>query len=608
MNSEQNQDRNHFLEALFYNSLEAIVQMDSKYCVVDINQAFVELFGYQLADIRGMPLDDVMDKGKPGSADRSITDRVKKGEQTIHEGVRYNRLGQPVEVLIKGIPIYIKGKLAGAFGIYADISERKQAERDLQIQRWRLENIIEGSNVGTWEWNLQSGEAIYNETWAEIIGYSLEELNQFGNKVFETLAHPDDLKKSDQVIERHIRGELPFYDLELRLKHKKGHWIWVQDRGKVVTRTADGKPLMMFGTHSDITERKKSEEKIKYISLHDSLTGLYNRNFLDEEISRFDKGRHLPISIIMADLNGLKLVNDTYGHSVGDEMLIAAGNILNNTCRQEDIIARWGGDEFVIILPGTAAEDAWRVCRRIADNCNRICVEDIPISMALGVSCKTNQTTPLIEILRNAENSMYKQKLTESRSTKNTVLKALLKTLEAKSYETEAHTRRMQSIARMIGKKLGLTDSELNRLNLLITLHDIGKINVSEEILVKRQTLNPEEWNEIKKHPEIGYRIARATEEFAHVADDILAHHERWDGSGYPRGLRGKEIPLLARITAIADAYEVMTNGRPYKEAMNAEEVASEFKRCAGKQFDPDLVQILLSFNFFSELENQWQQ
>ena len=211
------------------------------------------------------------------------------------------------------------------------------------------------------------------------------------------------------------------------------------------------------------------------------------------------------------------------------------------------------------------------------------------------MSTKTDPQHSLIDTLKEAEDSMYKQKLTESRSTKNAVLKALLKALESKSFETEQHTRRMQQVAKQIGEKIYLPDTEVNRLELLITLHDIGKINLSEEILTKDGPLTEDEWVEVKKHPEIGFRIARATEEFAHVADDILAHHECWDGKGYPQGLQGTEIPLLARITAIADAYEVMTNGRPYKKALSPTEVSDEFQRCSGTQFDPELVKIFFT-------------
>jgi len=346
---------------------------------------------------------------------------------------------------------------------------------------------------------------------------------------------------------------------------------------------------------SNSLAKQKKETNIRYISFHDQLTGLYNRHFLEEEMKRLDTQRQLPISIIMADINGLKLVNDTYGHSTGDEMIKTAANILERVCRKEDIIARWGGDEFVILSPQTTEKTALEICKRIHDKYSKTYVKDVPISISSGTASKNHTDNDLKEVLKEAEDNMYKKKLTESRSGKSGVLKALLKTLEEKSYEKEAHPRRMQNLALKIGKRIGISDSELSRLGLVITLHDVGKIIVPEEILTKKSTLTEDEWEIIKKHPETGYRIARSTEDFAHVAEDILSHHEHWDGTGYPRGLKGEEIPLLARITAIADAYEVMTNGRPYKKTMSHEEVVAELKRCAGNQFDPKLMETFLS-------------
>jgi diguanylate cyclase (GGDEF)-like protein/PAS domain S-box-containing protein len=595
LSNSQSEYRNSSLEALFKNSLDAIVSIDEQYCIVDINQSFSDLFGYNLDEVKGKHVDDVMNMGKSGSADQEITARVIAGESVEDQGTRYRKDGSPVEVLIKGIPVIIEGKMAGGFGIYEDISERKKAAVEIETQKRRLENVIEGAAVGTWEWDTQSGKTVYNENWARMLGYTLAELKPDYLTVFESLVHPEDLEQSNRAAERHLAGDTPFYECELRMRHKQGHWIWVLDRGRVLTRSADGKPLSMFGTHTDITERKLAEEQLRYMNLHDTLTGLYNRTFIEAEMKRLDTARQLPLGIIMGDLNGLKLINDTYGHPIGDQALQLAAEIIRKSCREDDIYARWGGDEFVIILPQTSASDAEKLCNRIIKNCQDIFIEDVPVSVALGVACKEKADDLLYKVLQLAENNMYKNKLTESRSTKSAVLKALLKTLEEKSYETEAHTRGMQKMAQLIGKQINLPDAELSRLDLLITLHDIGKINIAEEILIKNGPLTAEEWETIKKHPEIGFRIARATEEFAHVAEDILAHHERWDGTGYPRGLKGSTIPLLARITAIADAYEVMTNGRPYKTAMPEREVGAEFLRCSGTHFDPALVQIFLS-------------
>ncbi|MDZ4132578.1 MAG: diguanylate cyclase, partial [Dethiobacteria bacterium] len=324
------------------------------------------------------------------------------------------------------------------------------------------------------------------------------------------------------------------------------------------------------------------------------LTGLYNLYYLEDEMNNNDAEERMPLSIIIADLNGLKLVNDTYGPGTGDRMLKRTAAILRQACRSRDTIARYGSDEFVILLPQTAEKKALAICRRISCAFNKEHVEDVPLTISTGVAVKTDKKQEISAVLREAEDKLYQNKLTESRSGKSEVLNTLLKTLAEKSYETEAHTRNMLSVATKIGEKLGLPDSELNRLSLLITLHDIGKINIPEELLTKKGSLTESEWNMMKKHAEIGYRIAQATETFAHVAEDILCHHERWDGTGYPRSLKGKDIPLLARITSIADAFEVMHNGRPYKKAMTPDDIITEFKTCSGKHFDPQLTELFL--------------
>ncbi len=345
---------------------------------------------------------------------------------------------------------------------------------------------------------------------------------------------------------------------------------------------------------SNVSLRRKAEEIIRHTSFHDSLTGLYNRRYMEQEMERLDTKRQLPLSIIMADLNGLKLVNDTYGHEKGDELLKKAADILGEACREEDIVARWGGDEFVILLPQTTSENARMLRKRIASLCSIADVEDVPVSMAMGVASKIDPKEDLKVILKDAEDNMYREKLTARHSTKSEVFKMLIKILEEKSFETKAHIQGMQNIARLIGKKINLSNSELDRLNTLITLHDIGNINISEEILTKEGPLTAREWEAIKRHPEIGSRIAGIEKEFAFVAEDILAHHERWDGSGYPYGLKGKEISLLARITVIADALEVMQSGRPYRKALNKSEIVAELKRCSGAQFDPEIIKALL--------------
>ena len=365
-------------------------------------------------------------------------------------------------------------------------------------------------------------------------------------------------------------------------------------------REESGQVTGIVTTFRDISERKDSEEKMRFLSFHDTLTGLYNRAWFDEELRRLDRNQLFPLSLIMADLNGLKLVNDTYGHAVGDRFLQQSADILRQACRGEDIVARWGGDEFVVLLPNTSPRQAALISDRIAHSFQHSVFEGIPISVALGLACKEEQDEPVALILQTAEDRMYKQKLTESRSHKSAVLNALRNTLQEKSFETDTHAGNMKEAAHFIGEQLGLSLDEMSRLDLVIQLHDIGKINMPGELLRKNGPLTPAEWDMMRQHPEIGYRIARATDDVAHVAEEILSHHERWDRTGYPRCLRATKIPLLARITTLVDAYEVMRNGRPYKKPMSDEEIRQELRIHAGKQFDPDLVDVFLEWQGWS--------
>ncbi|MGM0436646.1 MAG: HD domain-containing phosphohydrolase [Bacillota bacterium] len=348
--------------------------------------------------------------------------------------------------------------------------------------------------------------------------------------------------------------------------------------------------------------RIKMENDLIYHTFHDQLTGLFNRAYFEEESKRLDVERQLPISVILADVNGLKLINDTFGHEKGDQLLKEVARIFRKIFRKEDIITRWGGDEFLILLPQTGEEETQKICERIRKKCSKTTEFGIPISMALGYAEKENLEEDLYECINKADEMMYKNKLMESRRVKGNVLKALLNTLRDKSYETEEHAWRLQKMSQKIGEEIGLTEAELDRLFLLVTLHDIGKTNIPKEILVKKDELNEVEVKIIKRHPEWGYRIASATDEFSDVANDILHHHECWDGSGYPDGLKEKEIPLMSRIAAIVDAYDAMTNNRPYNNTKSHQEAIAELKRCSGSQFDPELVKVFLKL--YEEDEN----
>ena len=357
----------------------------------------------------------------------------------------------------------------------------------------------------------------------------------------------------------------------------------------------DGRPLAIMISAIDITAKKRDTERIKYLSFHDGLTKLYNRAYFEEELKRLDTPRQLPLSFIIGDLNSLKLVNDSYGHRYGDAMIVRASKIIKKYCRDEDVIARWGGDEFVILLPRAGREIAESIVERIRKACEAYTYKKIPLGIALGNASKVSQDESINTVIRDAEESMYKRKLIERKSISGSIILSLEATLSEKSFETKEHIERIKKLALKLGQKLNLPENRIEELSLLATLHDIGKVAIPESILAKEGNLNKKEWELIKRHPEIGSNIASSSPQISHIANAIFAAHEYWDGSGYPRGLKGKNIPLISRIVHIIDAFDVMRSGRPYKKPVKKSNAIKELKARAGTQFDPALVEEFIS-------------
>ncbi|MDD3818459.1 MAG: diguanylate cyclase [Actinomycetota bacterium] len=377
-------------------------------------------------------------------------------------------------------------------------------------------------------------------------------------------------------------------DIEFRISgEKKYYYVKIFS---IVDRfnTLIGKLL----TLTNITSEKEKEIQLYYQAYHDKLTGIHNRLYFEEEIKRLDTKRQYPISIIIGDINGLKLINDAYGYSKGDEVLKKVASIFENTIRHEDILCRWGGDEFAIILPNTKKEDSIKVIKRIKENCIQNSTDSVPLSVSMGFAVKTSSEKKINEIIKEAEDIMNEHKLLENESARSSIILSLKKALEERDYETEEHAMRMANLSILLGEKINLSYNELNELRLLAILHDIGKISISDNIILKPGKLTFEEWKVIKKHPECGYRLAISCRDLTQIARGILYHHERWDGKGYPKGLKGKKIPIISRIVSIADAFDAMTNDRPYRKAMTMNEAMDEIKKEAGAQFDPELAKL----------------
>lgn len=355
---------------------------------------------------------------------------------------------------------------------------------------------------------------------------------------------------------------------------------------------AIGEKTLVYAIGQDITERKQMEEQLLDLSMYDTLTGFCNRIYFERELSRYS-GENQPLAVLRCDVDGLKLINESLGTKAGDEVILTLANILKDSMCDGALIARTGGDDFTALMPGAAMEQVEEAVRLIRNgiakyNANHF---ELPISVSVGFSA--GLTGPE-ELIKEAERNMGREKLHRNLSARNAMVQALTKAMEARDFVTEGHADRMQKLVMDLGAAFGLPRHRVMELGLLAKFHDIGKVGIPDRILFKEKSLTEEEKKEMERHCEIGYRIAQSTPDLAPIADWILKHQEWWNGNGYPLNLYGDEIPFECRLISIIDAFDAMTNDRPYRKALTQEAALAEIERCSGVQFDPKIVEKFL--------------
>lgn len=355
----------------------------------------------------------------------------------------------------------------------------------------------------------------------------------------------------------------------------------------------NGKVVGGVITFIDISERKKREKEIQYLSYHDILTGLPNRRYFEANLPRIDTVDNLPLTVIFADINGLKMTNDIFGHSAGDELIKKSAEILMQSCTENSMITRMGGDEFTIVLPKTNKENAKIVMSQIRSGFSNARVEAIKCSISLGSDTKQNADTPLKEIIANAENEMYKDKTMNRKSVNKDIIDTIVETLHLKNPKEKQHSIAVRELCSKVGYALHLPEPEIDKLKRVGYLHDIGKIILDEGILSK-EILTDEELEKMKQHSVVGYRILNLFDDSLDLAEYIYSHHERWDGDGYPRGLKGEQIPLISRIVSIVETYDRILNRGNLSLTERKDKAIEIIRGEAGKQFDPKITELFI--------------
>lgn len=579
-----------FINAVIDTVGSLVLVLDQEGRIVRVNRSFQEVTGYQFEEVAGCYYWDIFLEEDEVELARTFFsalvpedfpyDLESNWKTREGKGRLFHWSNTAVQSEDGQIKYYISTGL--------DITERKESENRLREINEKLVTIIHASPLAVISLDSERKVSSWSSAAERLFGWSEMEVLQRP----VPMVPPSRIKEFEDLCGSVMKGK-SFTEIETEYRRIDHQTINVS-LSTAPLRDNTGKVTGIMLIVMDITERKQAEEKVRYLSFHDKLTGLYNRAYFEEELKRLDTERQLPLTIIIGDANGLKLVNDAFGHQQGDNLLKEIARVLQDACRDEDMVSRWGGDEFAILLPRTSREAGEMVMERIRKKCQEVESLPIPLSIGLGLATKKQQEMETGELIKKAESRMYQNKLAEGKKFRMSVIASLLRELGEKYYEKEEHVWRMQHLALQLGSRLGCTEGELEDLAMAIALHDIGKLALPESILMKKTPLTPEEWDVIREHPERGYHVALSSNELAHIAPVILGHHERWDGRGYPQGLAGEEIPLLSRIIAVVDAYDVMTHRQVYKEAVSRGEALAEIKKHSGTQFDPRVAEEFL--------------
>lgn len=581
-----------FINALFESIPGYLYVYDETGKLIKWNKKHEEMTGYSAEELAHMTLDQWFEGEDLIRVMAAVEAVYKTGYGEVDANL-ITKGGGKLLIRSNGVLMNLDGKRYFT-GVGIDITESKRLESALEQESKLLETTLISVGDGVISCDRNGQILFINRVAEELTGWTKNEaLGKPFEDVFNIVNDTNHEKAGNIVADVITTKSIRELDNQTLLIASDGSERPIEDSAAPIIDEG-GEVLGVVVVFRDYTEKKQKLEQIQFLSYHDQLTGLYNRRFYEEELRRMDTLRNLPLSLIMGDVNGLKLVNDSFGHVMGDELLKKAAAVISKSCRADDVVARLGGDEFVVLLPKTDQVVAEEIIARIEKLASKEKVGTMELSISFGFETKYDKDEDIQQVFKKAEDYMYRRKLTESLGMRNKTVGMVIETLFDKYQKEMLHSERVSKLSAELGSKIGLNIKDSHDLKTAGLMHDIGKIGIADGILDKSEKLNDEDWAEIRRHPEIGYRILSSANEFAEIADHILESHERWDGCGYPKGLKGEEISLEARIIAIADAYDAMTKMRFHMESLTVEEAIEEINRCSGTQFDPEIARVFI--------------
>ena len=469
---------------------------------------------------------------------------------------------------------------------YQDIAALSKSEH-------LFKTMFEEAPIGMSLTNIDTGQIEnINQSYLDMLGYSREEVL---GRTWVEFTHEDDKHITEAVVERMRKGMKDVVSVDKRLIRKDGTVLWA-NLSLCFFSPEDSPKHESLCMTVDITERKRTEQSILYASTHDGLTGFYNRTEFERLVGDLVISDELPFTVVIADVNRMRIINEAFGREAGNTLLRQVAQIIGNYVDESSWVFRIGGDEFALLMPRQNLLACEARLEKIRHSVSQILVmNSVNPSISFGICELLDGTIDLNEAIQRAEKELATQKLLDSPHMQGKAVFAIINTLHEKNKREEQHSRRVSELCERLAVSYGMGERAVSEMRLLGLLHDIGKIAISESILNKEGRLDDQQWREVQRHSEIGYRILSSVEDMASLAQYVLAHHERYDGKGYPKGLCGEEIPLQSRMITVADAYDAMTAKRPYRNAVTPFEAAREIKACAGLQFDPELARIFIN-------------